>query len=119
MVTRSLKAAEILERDEGISCRVIDIFSIKPIDKDLISGCSKETGAIVTAEEHNIIGGLGSAVAEVAAENYPVPMRRVGINDIFGESARDEEIDLLLEKFGLTATEIARAVVECRSRSKR
>jgi len=119
MVTRSLKAAEILQRDKGISCRVIDMFSIKPIDKGLISSCSKETGAIVTAEEHNIIGGLGSAVAEVTAENYPVPIRRVGINDMFGESARDEEIELLLEKFGLTATEIARAVVECRSRNKR
>src|ERR687889_267337 len=95
MVTRSLKAADILERDEGISCRVIDMFSIKPIDKDLISRSGKETGAIVTAEEHNIIGGLGSAVAEVTAENYPVPMRRVGINDTFGESARDEEIDHL------------------------
>ena len=119
MVTRSLKAADILERDEGISCRVIDMFSIKPIDKDLISRSSKETGAIVTAEEHNIIGGLGSAVAEVTAENYPVPMRRVGINDTFGESARDEEIDLLLEKYGLTTTEITQAVLECRSRSKR
>ena len=119
MVTRSLKAADILERDQGISCRVIDMFSIKPIDKDLISKSGKETGAIVTAEEHNIIGGLGSAVAEVAAENYPVPMRRVGINDTFGESARDEEIDLLLEKYGLTTTEITQAVLECRSRSKR
>jgi transketolase len=119
LMTRSLNAADILERDKGISARVIDMFSIKPIDNDLISGCSKETGAIVTAEEHNIIGGLGSAVAEVTAENYPVPMRRVGINDIFGESARDEEIDLLLEKFGLTAREIAQAVVECRSRIKK
>jgi transketolase len=116
MVARSLRAAETLERDDGISCRVIDMFSIKPIDKDLIAKCSKETGAIVTAEEHNIIGGLGSAVAEVTAENYPVPMRRVGINDTFGESARDEEIDMLLEKYGLTAKEITHAVVECRSR---
>jgi transketolase len=116
MVARSLRAAETLEQDDGISCRVIDMSSIKPIDKDLIAKCSKETGAIVTAEEHNIIGGLGSAVAEVTAENYPVPMRRVGINDTFGESARDEEIDMLLEKYGLTAKEITQAVVECRSR---
>jgi transketolase len=116
MVARSLRAAETLEQDDGISCRVIDMSSIKPIDKDLIAKCSKETGAIVTAEEHNIIGGLGSAVAEVTAENYPVPMRRVGINDTFGESARDEEIDMLLEKYGLTAKEITHAVVECRSR---
>jgi transketolase len=116
MVARSLRAAETLEQDDGISCRVIDMSSIKPIDKDLIAKCSKETGAIVTAEEHNIIGGIGSAVAEVTAENYPVPMRRVGINDTFGESARDEEIDMLLEKYGLTAKEITQAVVECRSR---
>jgi transketolase len=119
MVTRSLKAADLLERDESISCRVVDMFSIKPIDSDLIAKCSKETGAIVTVEEHNIIGGLGSAVAEVTAENYPIPMKRIGINDTFGESARDEEIDILLEKYGLTATEITEAVVQCRRRSKR
>jgi transketolase len=119
MVTRSLKAADLLERDESISCRVVDMFSIKPIDSDLIAKCSKETGAIITVEEHNIIGGLGSAVAEVTAENYPIPMKRIGINDTFGESARDEEIDILLEKYGLTATEITEAVVQCRRRSKR
>ncbi|MDQ3869521.1 MAG: transketolase family protein [Thermoproteota archaeon] len=119
MVTTSLRAADILKRDDDISCRVIDMFSIKPIDKDLISKSAKETGAIVTAEEHNVIGGLGSAVAEISGENYPIPMRRVGINDTFGESARDEEIDLLLEKYGLTTTKITQAVLECRSRSKR
>jgi transketolase len=119
MVARSLKAADILESDEGISCRVIDMFSIKPIDKDLIAKCSKETGAIVTVEEHNIIGGLGGAVAEMTAESYPVPIRRVGIHDIFGESARDEEIDILLEKYGLAVTEITQAVVESRSRIKK
>ena len=118
MVARSLKAADILQRDMHISCRVIDMFSIKPIDKNLIAKCSKETGAIVTAEEHNIIGGLGSAVAEMTAETYPVPIKRVGIHDTFGESARDEEIELLLEKYGLTATEITQAVIEARSRSK-
>src|SRR5919197_2037961 len=78
-VERSLEAADILKRNEGISCMVIDMFSIKPIDEDLIAECAKDTGAIVTAEEHNIIGGLGGAVAEVCAESYPVPIRRVGI----------------------------------------
>ena len=95
------------------------MFSIKPIDKDLISRCARETGAIVTAEEHNIIGGLGGATSEVVCETYPVPVRRVGVNDRFGESARDEEIDTLLEQYGLTAPEIAKAVIEVRSRSRK
>ncbi|HZD83374.1 MAG TPA: transketolase family protein [Nitrososphaeraceae archaeon] len=119
MVARSLKAAEILKREEDISCRVVDMFSIKPIDKDLVEKSGRETGAIVTVEEHNVIGGLGGAVTEASAESYPVPIRRVGIHDIFGESARDEEIDALLEKYGLTEKEIAQAVIEARSRSKR
>jgi transketolase len=119
MVARSLEAADILKRSEGVSCMVIDMFSIKPIDSDLIARCAKDTGAIVTAEEHNIIGGLGGAVAEASAESYPVPMKRIGIHDSFGESARDEEIDLLLEKYALTSTKIAQAVVETRRRTKR
>jgi len=118
MVGRALEAARELKR-KGISCRVIDMFSIKPIDIDLVAKCAKETGAIATAEEHNIIGGLGGAVSEAAAETYPVPIKRVGVNDRFGESARDEEIDMLLEKYGLTATEIAKAVLEARSRSRK
>jgi len=119
MVTRSLEAADILKRNESISCRVVDMFSIKPIDTDLVEKCGRETGAIVTAEEHNVIGGLGGAVAEASTESYPVPIKRIGIHDTFGESARDEEIEALLEKYGLTSTEIARAVVEARGRSKR
>jgi transketolase len=119
MVTRSLEAADILKRNESISCRVVDMFSIKPIDTDLVEKCGRETGAIATAEEHNVIGGLGGAVAEASTESYPVPIKRVGIHDAFGESARDEEIEALLEKYGLTSTEIARAVVEARGRSKR
>lgn len=119
MVTRSLEAADILKRNEGISCRVVDMFSIKPIDTDLVEKCGRETGAIATAEEHNVIGGLGGAVAEASAESYPVPIKRIGIRDTFGESARDEEIEALLEKYGLTSMEIARAVVEARGRSKR
>jgi len=118
MVGRSLEAARDLKR-KGISCRVVDMFSIKPIDSDLVAKCAKETGAIATAEEHNIVGGLGGAVSEVAAETYPAPVRRVGVRDTFGESARDEEIDTLLEQYGLTATEIAKAVQEARSRSRK
>jgi transketolase len=118
LVGRALDAARLL-REKGISCRVVDMFSIKPVDKDLISRCARETGAIVTAEEHNIIGGLGGATSEVVCETYPVPVRRVGVNDRFGESARDEEIDTLLEQYGLTAAEIAKAVIEVRSRSRK
>ena len=119
MVTRALDAAKVLKSNKGITCRVVDMFSIKPIDTSLVAGCARDTGAIVTAEEHNIIGGLGSAVAESSSETYPVPIRRLGVRDTFGESARDEEIDGLLEKYGLTTKEIARAVIECRGKCKR
>lgn len=119
MVTRALDAAKVLKSNNGITCRVVDMFSIKPIDTSLVAGCARDTGAIVTAEEHNIIGGLGSAVAESSSETYPVPIRRLGVRDTFGESARDEEIDALLEKYGLTTKEIARAVIECRGKCKR
>jgi transketolase len=118
MVGRALEAARELKR-KGVSCRVIDMFSIKPIDRELVAKCAKETGAMATAEEHNIMGGLGGAVSEVTAETYPVPVKRVGVRDTFGESARDEEIDTLLEQYGLTATEIAKAVLEARSRSRK
>lgn len=119
MVARALDAAKVLKSNNGISCRVVDMFSIKPIDTSLIARCARDTGAIVTAEEHSMIGGLGSAVAESSSETYPVPIRRLGVRDTFGESARDEEIDALLEKYGLTTKEIARAVIECRGKSKR
>jgi transketolase len=118
MVSRAIEAAEELKR-KGISCRVVDMFSVKPIDKDLVAKCAKETGAIATAEEHNVIGGLGGIISEVIGETYPVPLKRVGIHDIFGESARDEEIDMLLEHYGLTAAEIVKAVFEARSRSRK
>ncbi len=119
MVARALDAAKVLKSNNGISCRVVDMFPIKPIDTSLVAGCARDTGAIVTAEEHSMIGGLGSAVAESSSETYPVPIRRLGVRDTFGESARDEEIDALLEKYGLTTKEIARAVIECRGKSKR
>ena len=119
MVTRALDAAKVLKSNNRITCRVVEMFSMKPIDTSLVAGCARDTGAIVTAEEHNIIGGLGSAVAESSSETYPVPIRRLGVRDTFGESARDEEIDGLLEKYGLTTKEIARAVIECRGKCKR
>jgi transketolase len=118
MVGKALEAASSLKREKGLSVRVVDMFTIKPIDTELVAKCAKETGAIATAEEHNIIGGLGSAVSEATGETYPVPIKRVGVRDTFGESARDEEVDTLLEQYGLTATEIARAVVEARSKAK-
>ncbi len=119
MIKKATEAADLLKHENGLSCRVVDMFSIKPIDVDLVGKCAKETGAIVTAEEHNIIGGLGSAVSEAAGETHPVPIKRVGVPDRFGESARDEEIDSLLDKYGLTTKEIARAVLEARSRMRK
>lgn len=110
MVAEALQAREMLE-NEGIQARVIDIHTLKPIDKEIITKAARETGAIVTAEEHNIIGGLGSAVAEVLVENSPVPMKRVGTRDTFGESGKPNE---LMIKYGLTAAHIVQAVKEVR-----
>lgn len=115
-VKMALDAAESLKK-EGISCRVLDMFSIKPIDKELLEKAARETGGIVTCEEHNIMAGFGSAVAEVVSETYPVPIRRIGTQDKFGESARDNEISLLLEKHGITSLNIAKKVKEIRSKS--
>jgi transketolase len=115
-VKMALDAAESLKQ-EGISCRVIDMFSIKPIDTALLEKAARETGGIVTCEEHNIMAGFGSAVAEVVSETYPVPIRRIGAQDMFGESARDNEIPLLLEKHGITSINIAKKVKEIRSQS--
>lgn len=115
-VKMALDAAESLKQ-EGISCRVIDMFSIKPIDTALLEKAARETGGIVTCEEHNIMAGFGSAVAEVVCETYPVPIRRIGAQDMFGESARDNEIPLLLEKHGITSINIAKKVKEIRSQS--
>ena len=116
-VKMALDAAIILQQD-GISCRVIDCFSIKPIDRDILEKSARETGSIVTCEEHNIIGGFGSAVSEVVSESYPVPIRRIGVQDKFGESARDNEIPQLLEKHGLTSINIAKAVKEVRGKKQ-
>ncbi|WP_238549717.1 transketolase family protein [Candidatus Nitrosotenuis chungbukensis] len=116
-VKMALDAADSLKQ-EGVSCKVIDMFSIKPIDSALLEKSARETGCIVTCEEHNIMGGLGSAVAEVVSESYPVPIKRIGVNDRFGESARDSEIPLLLEKHGLTSINIAKAVREITGKKK-
>ena len=108
MVPEAMKAAEML-KEEGVSVRVINMATIKPIDKEIIVKAAKETGAIVTAEEHNVIGGLGSAVAEVLCEESPVPMKRVGTQDVFGQSGKPAE---LFEVYGLTAENIAKNVKE-------
>ncbi|MBR5587220.1 MAG: transketolase family protein [Clostridia bacterium] len=102
MVPDALTAAEMLAA-EGINARVINIHTIKPIDEDIIVKAAKETGAIVTAEEHNVIGGLGSAVAEVLCEKCPTPLVRVGINDKFGKSGKPAQ---LLKEYGLTPENI-------------
>ena len=108
MVNEAIKASEVLIK-EGINARVINMSTIKPIDKELIIKSAKETKAIVTAEEHSIIGGLGSAVSEVLAEECPTILKRVGIKDVFGESGNPND---LLEKYGLTYKDIINSVKE-------
>ena len=103
MVGMALEAAETLAA-EGISARVINIHTIKPIDRAILAEAARETGAIVTAEEHNIIGGLGSAVTEAICETCPVPVLRVGVEDEFGHSGK---VPPLLEMYGLTSANIA------------
>jgi len=102
MVEQALAAREMLAAD-GISARVVNIHTIKPLDAELINKCAADTGAIVTAEEHNIIGGLGSAVAECVCEAKPVPVLRVGVEDQFGRSGK---VPPLMEMYGLTAANI-------------
>lgn len=117
MVQESLKAAKKLN-EEGIDARVINIHTIKPIDKEIILNAAKETKAIVTAEEHSIIGGLGSAVLEALSDTYPVPVKRVGVLDTFGESGQPKD---LLKKYNLTEKDIAeacKAIIELKSVNK-
>lgn len=107
LVAEALKAAQLLQ-EEGISVRVVDMFTIKPIDADCILESAAKTGAIVTAENHQIIGGLASAVSEVLAENaVAVPLEKVGVKDTFGEVG---DVSYLMERFQLTAPYIAEAV---------
>lgn len=102
LIEAALAAKELLA-NEGISAEVIDICTIKPIDRELLIASAKKTGAVVTAEEHNIIGGLGSAVTEVLSETVPTPVLRVGVEDQFGRSGK---VPALLEYYGLTAENI-------------
>ncbi|VBB05492.1 Hypothetical protein LUCI_0702 [Lucifera butyrica] len=105
MVPAARSAAEELIA-AGFSARVLNIHTIKPVDKEAVIQAAKDTGAVVTCEEHSVIGGLGSAVAEVLGENYPVPMERLGVRDTFGESGTPQA---LLEKYHLTAPDIVAA----------
>lgn len=107
MVAKCLEAAERL-KPQGIDVSVVDMHTIKPIDRDLIERKARETGAILTVEEHSILGGLGGAVCEVVCEQYPVPVLRMGINDQFGQSGAPDE---LLEYYGLTVDRIVENTV--------
>ena len=107
-VSSALEAADMLAED-GIEAKVINIHTIKPIDSDLLVEAAKETGKVVTVEEHSIIGGLGGAVCDCVSEKAPVPVKRIGINDVFGESG---PAVALLEKYGLDAEGIYKQIKE-------
>jgi len=107
MVYRSLRVAEKLK--SKVDVEVINIHTIKPIDRGAVTKSAKKTGKVVTAEEHQTTGGLGSAVAEVLGENYPTVMRRVGVKDTFAESGNYEE---LVEKYGVGEKDIERAILD-------
>jgi len=115
MTSESLKAAAILE-SEKINVRVVNMSTIKPLDEEAVVSCAADTGAIVTAENHNIYGGLGSAVAETVVKNCPVPMEIIGIKDTLGEAGKNNE---LLEKYEMSATFIADAVRKVIKRKKK
>jgi transketolase len=108
MVAKALEAAETLSKD-NIEATVVNIASIKPLDTELIVSLAKNIGKVITAEEHSIIGGLGSAVAEVLSEEYPAKLKRIGIKDVFGQSGTP---DLLLKHYGLTPEAIVEAAKE-------
>lgn len=108
MVPRALEAADILA-SEGISAQIINMHTIKPIDDELIVRCARKTGRVITIEEGSIVGGLGTAVAEVLSEQCPTPLRRIGLNDTFGTSGAGAE---LLDHFGLTASHIVEVAHE-------
>ncbi|MBI5347291.1 MAG: transketolase family protein [Candidatus Aenigmarchaeota archaeon] len=110
MVAEAMKAADML-KEKGISALILNIHTIKPIDSDAIIKAARNTGCIITVEDHSIVGGLGSAVAEATAENYPVHVTRIGVPDVFSESGPG---DSLLEKFGMTAGSIAQKCMEVR-----
>lgn len=114
MVNEALIAGDLL-KNEGINARIINMHTIKPIDKEAIIKAAKETGTIVTAEEHTVIGGLGSAVSEVVAEECPVPVIKLGVNDTFGHSGPAPK---LLDEFGLRAENIVKKVKKALSLKK-
>ena len=103
-VSEAIKAQEALE-EKGINIRVVDIHTIKPIDKETIIRCAKETKKLISIEDHNVIGGLGSAISEVLTDEYPVKLTRLGINDTFGKSGKADE---LMKYFGITWEEIVK-----------
>ncbi len=114
MVSRCLKAAKMLDKKEDIDARVVNMSTIKPLDREMILDSAKKTGGIVTAEEHVVSQGMGSSISQVVSESYHVPMKRVGIPNVFGESGGSEE---LMRKYGLTAeaiVESAHDVIERR-----
>ncbi|MDR7402963.1 MAG: transketolase family protein [Armatimonadota bacterium] len=115
MLGAALEAAEELAR-RGVQARVLNVSTVKPLDREAVLAAARETGALVTAEEHSIIGGLGSAVAELVGEEYPVPLARVGSSDTCGDSGAPHE---LLRKYGLTADGIVRAAGEVLARKRR
>jgi transketolase len=108
MLSRCLEAADALA-GEGIDARVLEVHTIKPLDVEAVLQAARETGALVTAEEHSIIGGLGGAVAEAVADAYPVPVKRVGINDRFAETG--PYLDLL-DRYGMSVQDIVGAAQE-------
>ena len=103
VLAEALKAKEILAKTKGIDIRVVDVHTIKPIDEDMIVKCAKETKRLISIEDHNVIGGLGSAISEVLTSKYPAKLERIGINDEFGRSGKAEE---LVEFYGLSAEKI-------------
>jgi len=114
LTAETLKAAELL-KEQGVSARVVNIFTWKPIDRELIEKCAKETGALVTVENHNIINGLGSAVAEALCETAPAPLERVGCLDRFGEVGPQ---DYLQKAFKMTAQDIIEKTAAVLKRKK-
>jgi transketolase len=112
MVEEGIKAVKLL-KTEGISARLVDMFTIKPLDMDVVVRCAQETGAIVTAENHSVIGGLGSAVSDVLMEQCLVPMEKIGVRDRFGQVG---DVDFLKKEYGLTARDIAAAAKKAISR---
>lgn len=113
-VARALEAADLLEQKQ-LSARILNMSTIKPIDRDSLKLCAKETGCFVTAEDHNIYGGLGSAVSEALAKDYPCPIEFIGVRDVFGESGEPDE---LAQKYAITATDIAKAAIRAISRKR-